>query len=288
MSVLKKERKVSRYEFENSYLEFYKFMKPKLNKIPKRRYKYIGKPLYNAINYAYKQVINVNSYLFRRKEYKDKEIHEKNVQMAILSIHKIQKPLIVYWNIMKISFEEQCKVAQELNRILALLGGLQMSKKKPKSLMVMDWGKIKSTNYINKITILHRYMHSKVISAVDDLENVESSMLVQYVDDLLFQVITANNVFPRTQEEYEFRTKKLDKAISDLYFMQRPMLAYFNIMEYSEEIINHWIELQQECLKLLYGVKKSDKRRFNNLPTIKEYEKKLDKNNDKIMKEKNK
>jgi hypothetical protein len=47
--------------------------------------------------------------------------------------------------------------------------------------------------------------------------------------------------------------------------MQRPVLALWNVMSYSENTMDEWAWRLNDVLKLLQGVIKSDKTRFAKL-----------------------
>ena len=75
----------------------------------------------------------------------------------------------------------------------------------------------------------------------------------------------ANNIVPTTQAEADARAKRFQAAIDSLNALQTPLLALWNIMDYSENIMDEWSGLLDEELRLLEGLKKADRERYKNL-----------------------
>ena len=75
----------------------------------------------------------------------------------------------------------------------------------------------------------------------------------------------ANRKIPTTQKEYIKRKEYLSKSISCLNKMNRGLLFYFNLMKYSERVMNEWSEMLTQELKMLHALQKSDKSRFEGL-----------------------
>lgn len=267
MSVIKAERRESNYQFEKTCEEIVILLKHELGKVSKRKHKWVQEPLYKQTQKFYLNVINARGYVFRKKP-EEKKIKQQLFLKAISTGYDFQKPLFVYWNVQKISFKKQCQLCDLICRNIALMGGFLMPKKKTRRLLVIDWDAMENVQYLKKLSIFHRYIHTKVITAVNDLDNVETAMLIQLIDDALYRAILGNSIYPKVLSEYKLRERHLEQAIVDLYSLQIPMLSYFNIMEYSEGVMENWCNLWDDCVKLLKGVKKSDKKRFGNLPNM--------------------
>ena len=110
--------------------------------------------------------------------------------------------------------------------------------------MILDWDKIHKVEFLRNMSNLHRYTYSKVLNASVCYDDTEGALLISLIDDAF------NNVM---------------KAISCLKQMNRRMLAYFNLMQYSERIMREWSDMLVKEITLLTGLQKSDKRRFDNL-----------------------
>lgn len=90
--------------------------------------------------------------------------------------------------------------------------------------------------------------------------------MILLVNDAFYELILANKKVPETKAEYEQRRQHISNAITYLKGMNRPMLFYFNLMQYSERIMNEWSELLVSELKMLASLQRSDKERFKSLP----------------------
>lgn len=90
-------------------------------------------------------------------------------------------------------------------------------------------------------------------------------MLISLVNDAFYELILANKKIPETRIEYEARRQHISNSITYLKEMNRPMLFYFNLMQYSERIMKEWSELLVSELKMLSSLQKSDKERFKTL-----------------------
>lgn len=117
MSVLKNQRRLSRSEFEYNYCLFYAEYADRVNRTSKRRMKWVGKPLLNAMNNALQSILNVNQYRFAKGDNIDKKI--KSVNKAIDDIYNIQKPLLTYFNIEVLPFNKQVRCVEFYQRRLS-------------------------------------------------------------------------------------------------------------------------------------------------------------------------
>ena len=90
-------------------------------------------------------------------------------------------------------------------------------------------------------------------------------MLLSIMDDALYQLVKANRKIPETHDEYEFRRQCISKAIQRLEQANRPMLAYFNVMKYSERIMMEWSEMLVTEIAKLRALQQSDAKRFKDL-----------------------
>ena len=81
----------------------------------------------------------------------------------------------------------------------------------------------------------------------------------------LYCTLQGNDNFPTTRKQYEARDKYLKRAIDNLNGLQRPLYALWNVMCYSENTMDEWAGQINECIKLLSGLRSSDKKRFGKL-----------------------
>ena len=61
------------------------------------------------------------------------------------------------------------------------------------------------------------------------------------------------------------RRKCISTAIQILEQANRPMLTYFNIMQYSERIMIEWSDMLTKEIKKLRALQQSDAKRFKEL-----------------------
>lgn len=120
-------------------------------------------------------------------------------------------------------------------------------------------------NFLKNMAEFHRFVHGKVINAPCKYDDTSGSLLIDLVDTAFYFVIEANKKIPTSKEEYEKRTANINSAISALYKMQRQILFYCNLMQYSETVLNDWRNYLSSELKLLNALKKSDSKRFSKL-----------------------
>ena len=57
MSVLASKRTLSRHEYVRTFMELYNYTVQKLSKVPKRKYKFICKPISDAMNGIYNSIM---------------------------------------------------------------------------------------------------------------------------------------------------------------------------------------------------------------------------------------
>jgi hypothetical protein len=265
MSVLKNLRKISRYEFEYHYSKFYEEYKEKVDSLPKRKTKLVGKPLLIAMNNAHNSILRVNQYLFTKKEYR-KEERDKLIIKAINDVYAIQNPLFTYWNVEKTPRKKQARWCYYLDREIDLLNNLLDSDKKMEyKFIIIDWNKSKTIEFIHNMLELHRTLHSKLIKAVDGCDNTETPILAELIDTALYETLCINKIYPTTAEEYLDREYKIDSVLTLIDSMAIPLCSYFSLMKYSESEQRKIITLIETEEKLLNGLKKSDVKQFSYL-----------------------
>lgn len=257
-------RKTSRFEFEYNYTKFYAEYIKKIQSISNRRKKWVATPLLKSMNKAYISIMRINQYLFT-KQSTHKDDREELILQAIQDIYRIQKPLFTYWNIEKISFEKQVRLCSFLNKEIQLLGNLLREDKTLTQFVVIDWNAVNKMKFLQKMCELHTFTHSKLIRAIDDLENTETSILAELIDTALYQLILANKNIPTTKQQYLEREKRIDTVLQCLDDICIPLCSYFNIMQYTDKTMRKWICLIEEEKRLLLGLKKSDRKNFSYL-----------------------
>ena len=265
MSVITAKRHIAKSEFEHTFSLFYADSRRLLSKVPKRRKDIICSKMIWLNNSIYNDLMIVQLYLFAKQEEKKIE-KQKRIKRALEKIENLEKVIMVYSNIMALPFNKQCNWCNPLNKEIALLNGM-LENDEDKSnfkIKVLDWDKINKFQVLSNMCELHRYVHGKAIRAVNTLDNGDTPLIIELIDEAFYNVMSAN-YFPKNKEEFQYRLNKIERALQCLDEIQRPMLSYFNVMKYSNRVMNEWSNLLNTEIKLLKGLQKSDKKRFRKL-----------------------
>ena len=263
MSVLKNKRKLSRTEYERTFEELYGYAISQTNKVPKRRKKWVTKEIDAVMNDAYVWVMDLSEAYFEKNV--RAEAREKIAIKIIRRLNGMGRPLFTYWNVMGCTDKEMERWLDLIKREIDLLNNFVIEKNFAMSLQVLDWNKIDRVSFLKNMCDMHRYVHTKVIHANCAYDDSAGNLLIRLVDDALYNIMEANRKIPETSDEYKRRKEHICKAIASLNEMNRPILFYFNLMQYSERVMREWAGMLSEELKMLAALQKSDKERFSNL-----------------------
>lgn len=264
MSVLQSKRRIAKSEFENSFSELYQLSMTQTSKIPKRRQKWLCPDIDNRMNEIYRDLMQISDAYFRDKT----ERFEFTAEMAKRTMPKfntIEKPLMMLWNVQRYETGSMVRWVTKIKREVDLLNRMHDDESVQCEVSVLDWRAINNANFLYNMSILHRYTHGKVANAYKTYDGTQGSLLISIVNDAFYELILANKSIPTTKSEYEERRQHISNAITYLKEMNRPMLFYFNLMQYSERIMNEWSELLVSELKMLASLQRSDKERFKTL-----------------------
>ena len=263
MSVVRALRNQSAYEYDNTFNLIYKDIVFRMQRISKRKQEYVAKPLCDIMNKSFDNISKISYGFFRGR------INEKYdlISSAIDTLYELEKPLMVYQIIESIETKKIRRIADMIENEQALLNGLLPEDRKHsyKPFLVLNWDYIKKAEFMSNMVNLHRYTYSKVIHGSNSLKYTSSTMLLSIMDDALYQLVKANRKIPETHDEYEFRRQCISKAIQRLEQANRPMLAYFNVMKYSERIMMEWSEMLVTEIAKLRALQQSDAKRFKDL-----------------------
>lgn len=264
MSVLKNKRGIARTEFENTFTKLYQYSAIQTKKVSKRRRKWLSYPIDTIMNRVYRNLMNINDGYFRSSSEKENFTSETAIQ-AISDLNSLDKPLVVLWNVEKYETRKMNYWTSLIAPEVELLNQMHKSEDILCNVMVLDWDTIKNVKFLDNMSKLHRYTHGKVVNAKGGYDDTEGSLLIELVDDAFYEVLLANRKIPATKHEYELRRKHISKAITCLNEMNRPLLFFYNLMQYSERIQVEWAEMLTSELKMLSALQKSDKKRFQDL-----------------------
>lgn len=266
MTVLARKRSQAPTEFEMNCARLVKYTVQRANSVPKRYQKFIRPRLLKLATTAYYDVIMGNEADSRTE--RGRREREKLLDAAAQCLLKLQKPLVVYWSLFDTREGGIREWTELINRELALLNGAAghtAGERTVPMIEVYDMRYSEDRMSVNAVRELHKYTYSKICSVPLEYKDHLSDQLLCFVDEALFCTLKGNRSIPTNRKQYEIRDRYLRRAIDSLNGMQRPLYALWNVMEYSENTMDDWAERLNEALRLLQGVRKSDRRRFGDL-----------------------
>lgn len=267
MSVLKNKRQEAPTEYFLVFKNLYGFTVDKMSQVPKRKRAYLVPPIMEVMDSVFGMVMSLTNDYYR---YKLKLLDRPDQAHAVIDeLRKLQGPLLALWNIEagRYSFDRMAKWAERINLFAYKMidyGHLDM--RKEHIIYILDRQAVHAMEFAKTISQLHRKIYSLVISGPTDFRGTRGRLLMDLADDALCQVAEANHKMPETRVEYERRAACIAEAMNDLYAMQQPMMAMFNILDLSDGKCLELAGLLEREIALLSGLQKSDKERFGNLP----------------------
>lgn len=264
MAVLRSKRKIAQSEFEHSFSELYQFSMTQTVKIPARRRKWLCPEINSKMNSLYIGLMHINDIYFRNKNDRV-EYASSVVKQYIHMLNTLEKPLMMLWNVSKHDTGVMARWVTKIKQEVYLLNLMHSDEDVPCEVTILDWRAINNATFLKNMSELHRYTHGKVTNAHTAYDDTEGSLLISLVNNAFYELILANKKIPESRQEYEQRRQHISNAITYLKEMNRPMLFYFNLMQYSERVMVEWSDLLVSELKMLSVLQRSDKERFKNL-----------------------
>ena len=191
------------------------------------------------------------------------EYRAKTAARCIENLCSLQKPLLIMWNVSGMETKKMVTWISLINKEVGLMK--RFSDCDSDDFFILDWKLISELNFLGNMSALHRFTHGKVANSKKKFNDTEGLLLISLVDSAFYNVMSANRKKPPTRAENLKRKESISKAISDLKALNRPMLFFFNLMEYSESVMSEWSGMLRKEIKLLQGLLKSDEQRFGNL-----------------------
>lgn len=271
MAVLKNKRGISKYEYEHSFDVAYKYVGESMNTVPNRMKRWINTPINKKLNNIYSTIMELRTNYLPKSERNESNL--KLVNSAIDGILDLQLHFYTYWNIMDFEDKRKSYWCELFNKELALLRGLlyrnplYVSDKSAEERKMLYYRNedIKKAAFLSNMSKLHKYTHKKIAHARQVYAYRECDMISDFIDQAWYYSLEANKKIPKTKAEYEHRKKCISSSISCLKKMEVPMKSLFNLMGYSESILREWSTIFNDTLKSLFGIRKSDKDRFEKL-----------------------
>lgn len=264
MAVLRRKRAVAFTEFERQMANICKELNARLNTLPARYHKYLDRRIYEPANQAYADTILANEQSDRNPGARDKR--RACLLDALECLAKLQPPMLAYWNLKDSTEGGMNQLADMVNREYALIYGMLQRTEALPMMLTIPRHKAKELQFIKTMCDLHKYSYQRIGHAPAGCTDFIGQQLALFADDALYHVIAANRKMPETKQEALQRAHHLQAAIDSLNGMQRPVLALWNLMDYSERTMDEWAGLIDTELKLLEGLKKADKARYSALP----------------------
>lgn len=264
MAVLRSKRQIASTEFENTFSKLYRFSMSQTMGVPRRKHKWLCANIDKTLNEAYEDVMSINEYYNANRQV----LHDTKIELANHSIELIanlEKPLMIMWNVQGTETKKMASWVLHVNDALRMLYYISDTEGDVPVVSILDWHAIDRVRFMKNMSDLHKYTYGKVINAKKVYDTTAGSLLINLVDDAFYNLVQANKKVPTTKRQYERRQQRISRSIVCLEEMNRALLCYFNIMRYSERIMNEWSDMLVQELRLLRALQKSDKDRFSNL-----------------------
>lgn len=264
MSVLRSRRGIAFSEFERNMWKIHRDLENRMHGIPARYKKHVCDKLYEPMNRAYNALIIANEQ--KGGSYAAKEKRQKYFKIAITALMQMEKPMLCFCNIREMETAGLNQIEKSMNYEIALVCGAAGWDKGMKPVFhVLRKEKFKKLAFLGKMGDLHRYTFQKTVHAPNDAFDSLSTRINDFATNALYGVVMANIKEPETKEEAQRRDAWLKDAIDNLNAMQRPMVGLWNIMQYSEAVMDEWAGMIDEELRILAGLREADRKRYSSL-----------------------
>lgn len=265
MAVLRSKRGIAYSEFERNMAIIHRNLESRMHALPVRYRKHLCDPLYEPMNACYNALIIADEQKGSAQAAKEKR--QKYFQLAARHLMQMEKPLMALFNIRDVSEGGAAELEKALNFEIALIWGVAGWPKEGKPVFhVLDKRKFDRLAFLGKMAKLHRYTFQKTAHAPNSAFDALSRRIDDFATNALYDVVMANAKEPRTKAEAQARDAWLKDAIDNLNAMQRPMVGLWNIMQYSESIMDEWAGMLDEEIRILTGLRDADRKRYSGLP----------------------
>lgn len=264
MGVLRSRREIAYSEFERNMWKIHKDIEARMHAIPARYKKHVCNKLYEPMNRAYNALIIANEQKGGSRAAKEKR--QRFFGIALKSLKQMEKPLLCFCNVRDMDSAGLNQIEKAMNYEIALICGAAGWNKGIKPIFhVLKKEKFKRLAFLGKMSELHRYTFQKTAHAPNDAYDSLSSRINDFATNALYDVVMANIREPETKDEARVRDAWLKDAIDNLNAMQRPMIGLWNLMQYSEAIMDEWAGMIDEELRILAGLREADRKRYSGL-----------------------
>lgn len=236
----------------------------KLYQIPKRKQKWLCEEIFCILDKIADSVMNIEETY--SDENSKNELRNKYAKESLIGIEKLRKPLMILWVVENFDDKKMnhwCKLINDtINLLIGIIDG---SYSDVDMFYKIDKDLIKDVKFLQTMYDLDVSIHSAIIKIPNKFDHSYGKMLINLTDNVLYNLVEANHIFPKNKNEYKKRRKLISSAIADLHKAQRP-LTYLCIQKVIKESnIEKWSKAIDKELKLLYALNRSDKKRFKDL-----------------------
>jgi len=264
MSVRKNERNLSGYEYEHTFEKLYSETTSRIKQMSKRRYELIGYPIIEILNHVYNQIASI-SFDFTYKRIKGADNANK-ITETIESFMQLQKYMYAFCSIQDTELRISAAWCELANyEIILLCGVAKIERKEEWKMTALDIETAEKFLILKKTREFHKFLNGKIISSKKDIKNSRGYSLWDMADSILYHLCEGNKKPPETKAEYETRRKHFIKALDRLNAIERPTLAYFNLMGYGEAVMREWAGYINDLQTMLASLIETDKKRYADL-----------------------
>lgn len=264
MGVLRSRRGIAYSEFERNMAKIHRDLEARMHALPVRYKKHVCDRLYNPMNECYNALIIADEQKGSAPAAREKR--QKYFRAAAQALMRMEKPLMCFCNIRDMSEDGRNDLEKRLNYELALIWGAAGWPKEEKPVFhILHKDKMRRLAFLSKMAELHKYTFQKTAHAPNDAFDALSIRIDDFATNALYDVSRANEREPKTRKEAQTRDAWLKDAIDNLNAMQRPMVGLWNIMDYSEKIMDEWAGMIDEELRILAGLREADRKRYSGL-----------------------
>lgn len=260
-------------EYEDLFRELYREIRKRMERIPKRRWETIAKPMLTAMNAAYDAITRIEEDPIRGTKTAAATRYSR-IQEAQKRIREIERPMWVWWSISEDEDEpdmrgqdlgKRQRLCDRFNRILAILRNMQTNssrydpKEDPGEIQMRYYTEteIRKAQYLSKLQELQRMTHGKHIRMSRIARDAESALLVELVNRAWYYAVNGNRCKTYIPEENRKRRKWLSMALSALRRAERQMFDLFTNENLSNREMTEWMELMDESIRLTASVLKA-------------------------------
>lgn len=263
MSVLKRKRRISDNEYDNTFKELYHYSREQTSKISRRRQPWISYAIDDLMNKIMLSLTDVYTGYYPKGT--KEEAAKSKYKFAIENLLKLEPLLDVLCCVECYSTQKMEHWCELINKEIIVLNMKFDEPITEGRVEAIKWNTVNDVEFMKSMKILVRKTYSQIIKAPHKFDKTVSSLLGNNISNAWVLLLRANKKIPETKSEYERRRKNISNAISCLKKAQSGFEAFIAYTDMSEKTISEWVELLVSEIKMLYGLQKSDKDRFGNL-----------------------